>query len=306
MTTEMSLESLAWIFGRGFSENTLRNYHRHLSKVLAWLESKELTLADLTDENLAAFLDSQHAAGLTPSNGTLALAAIGASHREDGTPSPVGPKSRGALREWRRNSAGRGRGQAGSLPWEKTDLIVAFAEADGNLRGLRDAALIATMSDALLRGSEAAALNCQDIKINADATGSLIVQRSKTDDGPSLPQFLGESTIARIVAWQFAGNIHTGPLFRAIRRGDKNVGKEPLTRSAISLIIKRRAAAVGIKETVSSHSPRIGSAGSLAGRGAGIPELQAAGRWKDSRMPAVYAGPELAKRSATARLRYQK
>ena len=60
----------------------------------------------------------------------------------------------------------------------------------------------------------------------------------------------------------------------------------------------------GIDSFISGHSLRVGSAVSLAQAGAGIPDMQAVGRWKDSNMPARYASAQLAERSAIARLKY--
>ena len=294
----MNPDSLIYIFGRGLAPHTLTAYYWNFRRLIEWLDGR-----DLTDETLAAFLDSQNAAGKAPAAGALTLAAISASCREDSTPSPIGPKSKGALREWRRNSAGRGRGQAASVRWELADLLCAQAEKDGDLRGARDSALIAIMSDALLRGSEASALNAGDISLAPDGSGSLIVQRGKGQIESSTPLYLGHSTASRWTAWQQGGACFSGPAFRAIHRDGVRVG-DRLGRNAISNIIKGRAAAAGLAG-VSSHSLRIGSAGSLAAHGAGLPELQAAGRWQDTRMPGRYAGQELSRRSAIARLRYQ-
>ena len=50
---------------------------------------------------------------------------------------------------------------------------------DGSVRGLRDAALLAVMSDGLLRVSEAAALEVADLE--AEDANTLTIRRSKTD-----------------------------------------------------------------------------------------------------------------------------
>ena len=57
---------------------------------------------------------------------------------------------------------------------------------------------------------------------------------------------------------------------------------------------------------VSGHSLRVGSAVSLARGNASLVEMQVDGRWKDSRMPSHYASAEIAKNSATARIKYGK
>ena len=67
-----------------------------------------------------------------------------------------------------------------------------------------------------------------------------------------------------------------------------------------------RAADAGIEGRVSGHSLRIGAAQSLAAAGAGLVELQQAGRWDSPSMPAHYARGQLAARGAVARLRHDK
>lgn len=56
----------------------------------------------------------------------------------------------------------------------------AAAAAEGTTAGLRDAALLRTMSDALLRASEVAAIDTRDIASEKDG-GHLTIRRSKTD-----------------------------------------------------------------------------------------------------------------------------
>ena len=56
----------------------------------------------------------------------------------------------------------------------------------------------------------------------------------------------------------------------------------------------------------SRQSLRVGSAVSLARGNASLVEMQVDGRWKDSRMPSHYASAEIAKNSATARIKYGK
>ena len=70
----------------------------------------------------------------------------------------VAPETRERLERFRREGAGRGRGQAAAIHWEEADRMCERAEADGDLHGLRDAALIGVASHGLLRDSEVSAL----------------------------------------------------------------------------------------------------------------------------------------------------
>ena len=68
-------------------------------------------------------------------------------------------------------------------------------------------------------------------------------------------------------------------------------------------IIKKRAADAGVEGFISGHSLRVGSAVSLVQAGATVVDMQVAGRWKSSQMPAHYAKAELAERGAIARFK---
>lgn len=296
----MDLAELQAVFGRGKAAGTMESYWAAWGTLTDWLDGRELA-----DAVLADYLDLLRAGGKSPAVGNTILAAVRAAYMERGRESPAGPQARGALKEWRRAGGGR-RGQAASVPWEWAELAAVQAEREGGLPGLRDAALIGVMSDALLRGGEAAALECSDFAFAEDGSATVVVQRGKGAEEPSRPLYLGPPTAARVRAWWTAAGIDGGPAFRAIHRGGWRVEGWRLSRQSVSAIIKSRAAAAGITGKVSSHSLRIGMAGSLASRGADLPELQNAGRWRDSRMPGHYAAPELSRRSAVARRIYQR
>ena len=67
---------------------------------------------------------------------------------------------------------GRSRGQVQGLDWRAADLARAIApNGGGSLAGLCDSALIQVMSNALLRVSEAAALDVADVA-NARSTAA--------------------------------------------------------------------------------------------------------------------------------------
>ena len=179
--------------------------------------------------------------------------------------------------------------------------IVAFAESDKTIAGLRDAALIRLMSDCLLRISEAVAVDVSDLQ-----KSTLRVKSSKTDqEGRGEVLFVGDTTLKLIRRYRRKAGIEDGALFRRIRRGDHVTG-ERLTDVSARRIIKARAAAAGVEGFISGHSLRVGSAVSLAQAGASVVDMQNAGRWKSPQMPAHYAKAELAERGAVARFFYGK
>lgn len=181
--------------------------------------------------------------------------------------------------------------------------MTSLAAQGGSLWGLRDAALIAVMSDALLRISEAAALGVADVNPAQDGAGTLPLAQSKTDqqaEGTVL--HLRAVTLRRVSVWTGAAEIDSGPLFRRIRKGGR-VEATALTAKSIRAIIQRWAKVAGVSGRVSGHSLRVGAAQSLVAAGATLPELQQAGRWLSPSMPAHYARGQLAGQGAVARLR---
>lgn len=192
------------------------------------------------------------------------------------------------------------------MHWSVADTVAAVAAkaGAGSLAGLRDAALVALASDCLLRVSETVAVQVADLAAESDGSGRLAVRRSKSDqEGRGAVLYVGEPTMRRIAAWHDAAGLDDGPLFRRIRRGDR-VEASAITDRAARSIIQARAADAGIEGRVSGHSLRIGAAPSLAAAGAGLVELQQAGRWDSPSMPAHYARGQLAARGAVARLRH--
>ena len=132
---------------------------------------------------------------------------------------------------------------------------------------------------------------------------TLLVRSSKTDTlgiGESL--YVCSATRRLIKRYCTKAGIDRGALFCRIRRGDHITG-ERLTQQSARRLIKARARTAGVEGFISGHSLRVGSAVSLAAVGASVVDMQVAGRWKSSTMPAHYAKAELAERGAMARFR---
>ncbi|MXV82920.1 tyrosine-type recombinase/integrase [Candidatus Poribacteria bacterium] len=206
----------------------------------------------------------------------------------------------------RRDGRDRGRGQRNGLTWLEVEKICAVQESDGTLRGLRNSAMLRVMSDGLLRISEVTELRISDIEAN-----TLRIRFSKVDqEGQGEHLYLCEETRRIVEKWLKRSGLTEDYLFRRMTARadnlyiDKKTG-EPykLTDDGVRRMIKNAAARVGIVDKVSGHSLRIGSAASLAKAGATLVDMQVAGRWKSSQMPAHYAKSEFAERGAIARFK---
>ena len=284
------------------SPATRRAYQGAVRRLDSWLNGRHLT-----DAALAEYLACLHDSGNSPACCSQVVAAIRLAAKVADQEVPYGPATQRVLAGIRRAGRERGRGQAQGITWREADHMAETAAGRRKKpAGIRDAAIIATASDALLRVGELSALRADDCTAREDGSGRLVIRFSKTDqEGFGAILYLGASTVARLRAWIDRAAIVDGPLFRQVgERG--NVLADGISAHSMRAIIQRCAKDAGIKGAVRGHSLRVGAAQSLAGAGAGLVELQTAGRWKSPAMPARYARAEIAARSAVARLRYGK
>ena len=288
--------------------NTTRAYRSGWAAWQRWAAEHGHQTMPAAPVAVAAYLAHRAEQGASVATVRMARAAISAAHRQCGADDPCRhPGVVRVLKGLSRTGKGRGRGQVQGLDWRAADLAAGVAANGGrSLAGLRDAALIQVMSDALLRVSEAAALDVADVQRQADGSGTVTVTGSKTDqEGRGHVRYLGAPTMQRLSAWlSGAGIVNGGPLFRQVLKDGATVTARLGARS-IRAIIAKRAADAGIAGRVSGHSLRVGAAQSLAAAGAGLVELQEAGDWQAPTMPAHYARHQFASRGAVAKLRYQ-
>ena len=287
---------VARLMQASIAPNTAKAYYTALDKLAGHLNGQPLT-----DSALADYLARLHARGLAPASGTLVVQAVRFWEKLEDRPSSVGPLTTRTLAGIRREGRGRGRGQVTGLTRKAVQRMAHTAAKTNTLAGLRDAALLRVMSDALLRIGEAVAIDCEHITTEVDESGRLALHRSKTDqEGNGASLYLTVRTVEAIRQLQARAGYVTGPLFRRMLKGD-HMSNDRLTVDGARLAIKASAKQAGI-EGVSGHSLRIGTAQELAQRGATLVELQNAGRWTDSQMPAHYTRQQAAGKGAVARL----
>ena len=275
------------------AENTRKAYRRALHALERWLSGQTLS-----DALLATYITTLHEDGKSPATIGQAVAAVKWQLKHQSTEQIHLPITLATLAGIRRDGKERGRGQVDGLIWQEVERICIIAETEGTLVGLRDAAMIRLMSDCLLRISEVIVVNVGDLKET-----TLTVRSSKTDQ-ESIGESLYVCDATRNVLNQYCqrADITRGALFRHIRRGD-NIQPTRLHPHSARRIIKKRAADAGVEGFISGHSLRVGSAVSLAQAGATVVDMQVAGRWKSSQMPAHYAKADLAERGAIARFK---
>ncbi len=272
--------------------NTLKAYQHALTGIQTYLSYHSV---EFSDNALAAYITQLHGQGRAPSSISIVVAAARWQLRNENKDYDLPVTSR-TLAGIRREGRDRGRGQVTGLDWQETERVCAFAESEGTITGLRDSAMIRLMSDCLLRVSEVVAVDVSDFEKQ-----TLIVRTSKTDqEGGTTALYVTNETRKAAKRYRERGGITSGALFRRIRRGG-HIQSERLTDFSARRIIQKRAVAAGVEGFIAGHSLRVGSAVALAQAGASVVEMQIAGRWKSSQMPAHYAKAELAERGAIAK-----
>ena len=178
----------AQLIEQGIAPSTLKRYRTLSLRLEAWLDGRSLT-----DPLLASYITELHQEGKSPATIAQGVAAVKWQAKNAGL-EIVGPVTARTLDGIRRSGKERGTGQVDGVEREEMLRIVAFAESDKTVAGLRDAALIRLMSDCLLRISEAVAVDVGDLQ-----KSTLRVKSSKTDqEGRGEVLFVGDATLKLI------------------------------------------------------------------------------------------------------------
>ena len=152
-----------------------------------------------------------------------------------------------------------------------------------NLRGKRDRALLDVGYDTLCRRSELVMLKIENLSIDADGSGQVLVRQLKSIQyGEIRKAYLSVETMGHLQDWLRASGLDSGPIFRAIKCGAPT--RDALNPYSVTAILKRLAAAAGLDrcvvEGLSSHSLRVGAAQDMAAAGIDLVAIMHAGGWR--------------------------
>ena len=170
-------------------------------------------------------------------------AAIAAAHRAQDKPNPCDSGAVAAVMAGIRREHGT-RPLRKASPLELDPLARLLEPIDTlTLAGLRDRALLLLGFAAAMRRSELVALDVEDLDFDAARGLKVTIGKSKTDQERAEAQVAVPYARARdrcavraLQAWLHAAEIHRGPVFRRMRRGDK-LGAERLTDQSVALIV---------------------------------------------------------------------
>jgi site-specific recombinase XerD len=252
---------------------------------------------------IVAFIDRCVGRGHKPATIARRISSVSHWHRAHGWRGEHDPTKaetvRLRLRGVRRQLGTRQR-QAQGLTEIDVARILGAVGSQPSLRDLRDVGLLLLCRDALLRRSEAAALDVADLETTGDGSGTVLIQRSKVDqEAVGAILYVSPATLAWLNRWLAKAPITSGALFRAFGKGGRLRGR--LRAADVPAIFKGLAVRAGLDPTlVSGHSARVGMTQDLTSAGIELPAIMQAGRWASASMPARYGARLMARRGAVA------
>lgn len=245
------------------SENTRRAYTSDIQHFTAWGGSIPCS-PDMVAAYLVNFAGSMAMATLR-----RRLASISKAHKLNNYPSPTASDIVQMTLKGISRVHGKPQRQAAALL--KDELVVVLSTMSGDLRAIRDKALLLLGFCTAVRRSELCRVRYEDLNFSTEGL-ILNLPRSKTDqmgEGRLIAVPLGRGVICPVQAvidWLKSSGIKEGCIFRAIE-GGKPVTAGLCDRS-ISNIVKLRIRAAGFNESnYSGHSLRAGLATSAAQQG---------------------------------------
>ena len=222
------------------ADNTRAAYRIQWQQFKTWCAEYGYPALPASPETVAAYLTARAADAIAYASLQQAKCAIAKLHAANGQPSPITAPVRQVMQGVRRQAAPQR--QAAPIRWEQADAAAQLAAQDG-LAGLRDAAILSVMSDAMLRVSELRALDVEDLE--AEAPNTLTIRRSKTDQtSEGVVLALRASTVKRVRTWLAAAGIETGVMFRRVRYAVDGGREHPgrLALHSIRVIVRARDA----------------------------------------------------------------
>jgi site-specific recombinase XerD len=251
---------------------TVRAYRSDLRAFSAWCDAQGRPSLPAAPETVADYIAALADDGAKAATITRRLSAISQAHKMAGHPSPTQDQlvrmTAAGIRRTRGTAPRQARGML------EDDIVAMVGALPGDLRGLRDRALLLVGFVGGMRRSELVGLDVEDVIEEREGL-RVTIRRSKTDQegvGREIGLVRGRHPMTDVVAavtdWRAVAGIDAGPLFREVDRGGR-VGRERLSDRAVSRIVKAAAARIGIDpESVSGHSLRSGLATSAGAAGA--------------------------------------
>ena len=162
---------------------------------------------------------------------------------------------------------------------------------------VRDRLIVNIMYDCLLRASELCNILLNDIDVRKQ---TLHLKWSKTDqEGAGSYRFISNTTLDLIAHWREKYNVSNGYLVRKLSP-KQTIQSDGVNYMSVYHTFKRITEKLGIKQSISTHSARVGSAVDMAENNIDILAIQRSGGWKSLSMPARYTAQANAMKSGAS------
>ncbi len=291
-----------------FAANTVRAWKADWEIFLEFCRARELTSLPASAETVREFVFDCLAHDKKPGTIRRYVSTIGRAHRAARVADPTATEAvKLGLKEMSRRVPARQR-QARGLNWKEIEEFLQIEPR--NLRDIRDRALLTVAYDTMCRREELVNLRIEDIEDGADASGSVLIRRSKTDvAGEGTSAYLAPLTMRLVRAWLEASRLKSGAIFvRVIGSGSGARGNTigtPLTAQIVTAVFRKVGQWIGLPKAewarISGHSCRVGATQDLLALNIDMASVMQAGRWRDTRMPMRYGEKVLASRGGMAR-----
>jgi integrase/recombinase XerD len=260
-------EYLSWLaVERGRAPSTVDAYRRDVGRYAAFLADRGQPVDEAQEADVVAFVGALRAEGLAPATVKRATVAVRGLHRYLAAEGVVA-RDAGADVETPSTPAGLPK----ALSEAAIESLLGAVTGD-EPRDRRDRAVIEVLYGTGLRIAELVGLSLADV----DLDGALLRAFGKGRKERIVP--LGRAARRALEAWYDQGRPQLVP-DRWARRGDAeavflNARGGRLTRQGAWLVVKRRAAAVGLDAVVWPHVLRHSCATHMLDRGADIRAVQ--------------------------------
>ena len=263
-----------------YAPNTIRAYKADMLEFIQYCDQTTSAHLPANPLTVSEFLQSTSKQGIKNSTIRRKVSSISAVHRLLNHIDPTKhPEVKITLRKISRQLGNR---FDQSYPVTRDLLNRLLQVCKGDIRGLRNKALLLLAYDSMRRRSELVSLRIEDINWLPSQNCCILLRRSKTDQhGSGKWLHLTAETTLAIKCWLNAANLTDGLILRGIKPGRRITSS--LCESRIPRIYKSLAKRAGFDEDVvseiSGHSMRVGGAQDLLGLGASLPQIMTKGGW---------------------------
>lgn len=294
-----ALTDAAGFAERSLAPATLRAYADDFKGFAAWCEKCGIPdqACPTTAAILAAYVSHRyedHDAKVPTL--TRIVSGVLHAHTAAGYDAPKGPALKLTMQGIRRRSAERGVRPRRVAPAMAEDLREAvLALSGGELKDLRNRALVLLGFAGCFRRSELVSLEVRDLKLEAGKGYEVLLRRGKTDqEGRGLTKGIpyGEHPdtcpVRALQAWLSAARITSGPLFVGVNRHGRTTGIR-LHGADVARVVKIAMAAIGRDATsFSGHSLRAGLITTAANAGKSMKVIMDQSGHRDMRTLLIY------------------